>query len=146
MMNQSCFTPRLAACHATKTFRKCKDLLYPQIALPRQRFPWFVKPQSMSEQWWQNVGLWKVFFSKAWPCSSSIVKDIFALSSLLISLQPDGLSQTKHSSYFAILWCRKYMFSSLLYPVGNIKTKFSICHSTLPWHTETWRRRPPKSS
>ena len=40
-------------------------------------FPWFVIPQSISEQWWQYVGFLNVFFSKIWPWLSSVDVDIF---------------------------------------------------------------------
>lgn len=37
---------------------------------PSQMKPCWMRPHSMSLQWWQYVGLWKVFLQKLCPCAA----------------------------------------------------------------------------
>lgn len=37
---------------------------------PSQMKPCWMRPHSMSPQWWQYVGLWKVFLPKLCPCAA----------------------------------------------------------------------------
>lgn len=50
--------------------RVCGGVTYIGGGSPSQMKPCWMRPQSMSLQWWQYVGLWKVFLQKLCPCAA----------------------------------------------------------------------------
>lgn len=77
--------------------------------LPSQMKPCWMRPHSMSLQWWQYVGLWKVFLQKLWPCAASgwsVEPATDAISPIPRSRQIFTVNSHLAQAYYRSMWSR----------------------------------------
>lgn len=102
---------------------------------PSQTKPCCMRPQSMSPQWWQYVGLWKVFFRKAWPSAATLHADAWSTA------EPAMTTLTTRPLDGALLDYYKTPRRSFLRDLGSVRDRTHGRTTTLQQERCWWRLR-----